>query len=195
MTSTGSGPGPIRPLVVVVMGVSGTGKSTVAAGLVRDLGWPFAEGDDFHSAANIAKMHAGHPLTDADRRPWLQAISAWIGARGAAGTGGIVTCSALKRSYREILRAGHPDVRFLCLTGSHQLLESRIENRVGHFMPASLLDSQLDTLEPLQPDEPGVTIDVSGSPDEVERIALAQIRTMSADGLPEKVPDPEGDRG
>ena len=113
-------PAPIAPIVVVVMGVSGTGKSTVAAALVRDLGWPFAEGDDFHSAANIAKMHAGHPLTDADRRPWLEAIAAWIGEREAAGTGGIVTCSALKRSYRDLLRRGHPDVRFLCLTGSRE---------------------------------------------------------------------------
>ncbi len=141
----------------------------MAAALVRDLGWPFAEGDDFHSAANVAKMHAGHPLTDADRAPWLAAISAWIGEREAAGTGGIVTCSALKRSYRDELRAGHGDVRFICLTAPRALLESRLTSRVGHFMPASLLDSQLATLEPLQPDEPGVTIDVSGSEEQVEQ--------------------------
>src|SRR5580698_10478573 len=137
------------------MGVSGTGKSTIARLLAEDLGWASAEGDDFHSAANVAKMHAGHPLTDEDRLPWLKAIADWIGVREAAGDGGVVTCSALKRSYRDLLRAGHPDVRFICLIGSHDLLEQRLEHRAGHFMPASLLDSQLDTLEPLQPDEPG----------------------------------------
>jgi gluconokinase len=168
-------PTPARPLIAVVMGVSGTGKSTIAALLVKALGWPMAEGDDFHSAANVAKMHAGHPLTDADRLPWLQSISDWIGAREAEGSGGVVTCSALKRSYRDLLRAGHPDVRFICLVGSHDLLLSRLQNRTGHFMPASLLDSQLATLEPLQPGEPGVTIDVAAPPDQVEREALAAI--------------------
>ena len=155
------------------MGVSGTGKSTVATLLAQHLGWPMAEGDDFHSAANVAKMHAGHPLTDADRLPWLHSIADWIGAREAAGSGGVVTCSSLKRSYRDLLRDGHPDVRFVCLVGSRELLESRLDHRVGHFMPASLLDSQLATLEPLQPDEPGATIDVSASPPQIEREALA----------------------
>jgi gluconokinase len=169
-------PSTVRPLIAVVMGVSGTGKSTVGSLLAHELGWPMAEGDDFHSAANVAKMHAGHPLTDADRLPWLQAIAAWIGVREADGGGAVVTCSALKRSYRDLLRAGHPDVRFICLIASRELLESRLDHRVGHFMPASLLDSQLDTLEPLQPDEPGATIDVSAPPDQIEREALAILR-------------------
>jgi gluconokinase len=170
-----SEPGGPVPVIAVIMGVSGTGKSTVAAELVRDLGWPFAEGDDFHPAANIAKMSAGQPLTDADRLPWLEVISGWIGEREAAGTGGIVTCSALKRSYRDLLRAGHRDVRFICLVGSHDLLHSRLVDRVGHFMPASLLDSQLATFEPLQPDEPGVTIDVAATPETIEAQALAAL--------------------
>jgi gluconokinase len=164
---------PIRPVVAVVMGVSGTGKSTIARLLAEDLGWPSAEGDDFHSPANIAKMHAGHPLTDEDRLPWLHSIAGWIGVREAAGDGGVITCSALKRSYRDLLRAGHPDVRFICLVGSHDLLEERLEHRAGHFMPASLLDSQLQTLEPLQSDEPGGNIDVSLTPEQIEAAALA----------------------
>jgi gluconokinase len=162
------------------MGVSGTGKTTVARLLTEDLGWPSAEGDDFHSAANIAKMHAGHPLTDADRAPWLQAIAEWIGARETAGEGGVVTCSALKRAYRDVLRAGHPDVRFICLIGSHDLLESRLDHRSGHFMPASLLDSQLETFEPLQPGEPGATIDVSMTPAQIEAAALAALATAAS---------------
>jgi gluconokinase len=163
----------MSPPVLVVMGVTGTGKSTVGESLARVLGYPFAEGDDFHSAANVAKMHAGHPLTDADRAPWLRTVAAWIGDREQAGTGGVVTCSALKRSYRDELRAGHPDVRFICLVGSHDLLLARLQGRVGHFMPPSLLDSQLATLEPLQPDEPGGEVDVSGTPAETEAAALA----------------------
>jgi gluconokinase len=159
------------------MGVSGVGKTTVGQGIAKALGWVFAEGDDFHPAANVAKMHAGQPLTDADRAPWLAAIAAWIGEREAAGTGGIVTCSALKRSYRDELRSGHRDVRFICLTAPRALLESRLTSRVGHFMPASLLDSQLATLEPLQPDEEGVTIDVTGTEEQVEQQALAALQS------------------
>ncbi len=170
---SGSPAPPARPPIAVVMGVSGTGKSTVGTLLAHHLGWPMAESDDFHSAANVAKMRAGEPLTDADRLPWLQAIADWIGAREADGAGAVVTCSALKRSYRDLLRAGHPDVRFICLIGSAQLLEARLDRRVGHFMPPSLLGSQLDTLEPLEPDEPGGRVDVTGPPEQVEREALA----------------------
>jgi gluconokinase len=161
----------MAPAVLVVTGVSGTGKTTVATALARELGYPFAEGDDFHCAANVAKLRAGHPLTDADRAPWLQAIAAWIGERERAGTGGVITCSALKRSYRDGLRSGHPDVRFICLVGPRDVLLARLQARRGHFMPASLLDSQLATFEPLESDEPGGTVDVSGTLAETEAAA------------------------
>jgi gluconokinase len=179
--------------VLVVMGVSGTGKSTVGQALARDLGYPFAEGDDFHPAANVAKMHAGHPLTDEDRAPWLHSIASWIGERERAGTGGVVTCSALKRTYRDLLRDGHPDARFICLVGGHDLLLARLQGRQGHFMPASLLDSQLDTLEPLQPDEPGGDVDVSGTPAETEAAALA-LADVGADQVADTVGHNRRDR-
>lgn len=151
---------------VVVMGVSGVGKTTVARPLAERLGVPFAEADDFHSEANIAKMSAGTPLTDEDRRPWLEAIGGWLRERRASGEGGVVTCSALKRSYRDLLRAeaGGP-VFFLHLAGSAELVGERVERRTDHFMPPSLLRSQLATLEPLGDDETGLTLDVSPGPD------------------------------
>ena len=174
-------PPPSVPLIAVVMGVSGTGKSTLGAALARDLGWPYAEGDDFHSAANVAKMHAGHPLTDEDRWPWLRAIAAWAGEREQARSGGVVTCSALRRSYRDLLRAGHPDVRFICLVGSREVLAARLAGRQGHFMPAALLDSQLATLEPLGADEPGGEVDIGGTPAETE---LAARRLLAREPAP-----------
>ncbi|MBV9593453.1 MAG: gluconokinase [Actinobacteria bacterium] len=170
----------MAPVVGVIMGASGTGKSTVAGLLAHRLGWPSAEGDDFHSAANVAKMHAGHPLTDADRWPWLRTVAAWIGEREAAGTGGIVTCSALKRSYRDLLRDGHPDVRFVCLVGDRDLIRQRMEHRTDHFMPPSLLDSQLATLEPLQPDEPGGVVDVGGPASQTLDQAVAILAAPTA---------------
>ena len=163
----------------MVTGVSGTGKSPVAQALATDFGWAFAEGDDFHSPANIEKMRSGHPLTDEDRWPWLSSIAAWIGEQEKASTGAVVTCSALKRSYRDLLRAGHPDVRFVCLVGSRELLEGRLTRRTDHFMPASLLDSQLATFEPLQPDEPGGNVDVGGSPAQTEQAARALLLSSS----------------
>jgi gluconokinase len=152
---------------VVVMGVSGSGKSTVAAGLVDRLGWDFAEGDQFHPPANVEKMRSGRPLDDDDRWPWLRALAAWIGEHEQAGRSVVVTCSALKRSYRDLLRDGHPSVWFAHVTADAELLRDRMRQRTGHYMPASLLDSQLGTLEPLQADEPGASISGAGRPDEV----------------------------
>ncbi|MFI7018086.1 gluconokinase [Streptomyces sp. NPDC050164] len=160
------------PHVVVVMGVAGTGKTTIGPLLAARLGVPYAEGDDFHPQANIDRMSAGTPLTDEDRGPWLDAIGAW--AHGRAGLGGVVSCSALKRSYRDRLRAAAPGVVFVHLTGDRALIEDRMSHRQGHFMPTALLDSQFATLQPLQADEAGVDVDVSGSPEEItERAALA----------------------
>lgn len=140
------------------MGVSGTGKSAIGAGLAAELGWPFAEGDAFHSAANRAKMAAGTPLSDDDRWPWLGDIAGWIAQHR---TGGVVACSALRRAYRDVLREGGPDVRFLHLVAPAAELDRRLRSRSGHFMPASLLGSQLDTLEPLAPDEAGASLDAA----------------------------------
>jgi gluconokinase len=162
------------PPVVVVMGVSGSGKSTLAAGLARRLGWEFCEGDDLHPAANVAKMSRGEPLTDEDRRPWLEAIGAWIDQRPSAGA--VVTCSALRRSYRDVLREGRPRVVFCHVTADPTLIRHRVEARRGHYMPASLVPSQLRTLEPLGEDEPGVTVSGVGTPDEVVDRALSALR-------------------
>jgi gluconokinase len=148
-------PDPAGTTTIVVMGVSGSGKSTVAAGLVERLGWEFAEGDDFHPPANVEKMRAGHPLDDDDRRPWLRTLAEWIGEHERAGRSVVVTCSALKRSYRDLLREGHPSVWFAHVTADAELLRERVQHRPGHYMPASLLDSQLATLEPLRDDEQG----------------------------------------
>lgn len=163
------------PDVVVVMGVSGSGKTTVAKGIATYLGWEFAEGDTFHSTANVEKMHSGRALTDEDRWPWLEAIGAWISSKVAQGESVVVTCSALRRAYRDLLRKGRPEVRFLHVTATPELIEDRIEHRRGHYMPASLLPSQLSTLEPLEPDEPGVEVVSEGSAAEVLDRALAAL--------------------
>jgi gluconokinase len=149
------------PPILVLMGVSGCGKSTVGGILAGRLGWDLCEGDDLHPRANIEKMAAGHPLTDDDRRPWLLRIRGWIDGHVAAGHPGVVTCSALKRKYRDILRNEH--VVFVHLTGSRELLLARLAARQTHFMPAALLDSQLADLEPPGPDEQAITVDI-GSP-------------------------------
>ncbi|MFF3463412.1 gluconokinase [Streptomyces sp. NPDC001984] len=164
------------PHVVVVMGVAGTGKTTIGPLLAARLGVPYAEGDDFHPQANIAKMTAGIPLDDEDRWPWLDAIGTW--AHGRAGLGGVVSSSALKRSYRDRLRAEAPGVVFVHLTGDRKLIEDRMGHRHGHFMPTSLLDSQFATLQPLEPDEVGVAVDVSGSPEEITERAVKALATL-----------------
>jgi gluconokinase len=164
------------PITIVISGASGTGKSTILALLEERLGWPAAEGDRFHPPANVAKMSAGVPLTDADRLPWLRAIAAWIGEREAAGSNALVTCSALRRAYRDLLRDGHPSIRFAMLVAPERVLETRVGHRVGHFMPASLVDSQLGTLEPLAPDEPGFSIDATPAPQVIADAIEARIR-------------------
>jgi gluconokinase len=146
------------------MGVSGSGKSTVGAALARRLGVPFADADAFHPAANIAKMAAGTPLTDHERYPWLDAVGKWLEEHE---DGGVMSCSALKRTYRDRLRAHCPGIQFLHLTGSPELIARRQAGRQGHFMPAVLMKSQFDTLQPLEPDEHGIALDVGQS---VERI-------------------------
>jgi gluconokinase len=160
---------------IVVMGVSGSGKSTVAAGLADRLGWEFAEGDDFHPAENVVKMRAGTPLDDDDRWPWLRRLAAWIGEHEQAGRSVVVTCSALKRSYRDLLREGHPSVWFAHVTVDAELLRERVAGRTGHYMPSSLLESQLATLQPLEDDEPGADISGAGPPDAVVEELLATL--------------------
>ena len=145
---------------IVVMGVSGSGKSTVGAALARRLRVPFADADAFHPAANIAKMAAGTPLTDDDRYPWLGAVGKWLGDHTG---GGVMSCSALKRAYRDQLRSHCPSIEFLHLMGSPELIAGRQAGRPGHFMPSALVNSQFDTLEPLAPDEPGIALDVAQS--------------------------------
>jgi gluconokinase len=151
------------------MGVAGSGKSTVGQILARRLGWSFAEADDFHSAANVAKMASGTPLTDEDRGPWLESIRGWI---DSTASDSVVTCSALRRSYRDILRSAQANVQFLHLSGTEESINARMAARTSHFMPTSLLASQLATLEPLEADEDGAVIEIAGTPDEIVTSAI-----------------------
>ncbi|WP_146359715.1 gluconokinase [Arthrobacter yangruifuii] len=152
---------------LVIMGVAGSGKTTIANLLSKRLGWIAAEADEFHPAVNIAKMSAGVPLNDDDRWPWLFAIRDWMGAQAKNGRCTIVTCSALKRTYRNVLAQAPGEVAFVHLDGSGELLAQRMKTRTGHFMPPSLLPSQLSTLEPLSPEEAGLRIEISNSPGEI----------------------------
>ena len=161
---------------IVVMGVSGCGKTTVARALARALGLDFIEGDELHSARNVALMAAGTPLTDADRHDWLLAIAACLRVAGDAGRGVVVSCSGLKRSYRDVLRSGAPGLRLVHLHGECALLEQRMRARAGHYMPASLLQSQLDTLEPPQADEAALTLDISADAEALVAAALQGLR-------------------
>lgn len=163
-----------RPPLVVVMGVSGSGKSTVGAALAQRLRVPFADADDLHPAQNLAKMAAGIPLDDADRGPWLRLVAGWL--HDHAATGGVASCSALKRAYRDILTSGAPHTVFVHLHGDRDLLTQRVSGRPGHFMPAALIGSQLDTLEPLQPDESGTVLDLRDPPQELVSQAVSWLR-------------------
>ncbi|OEV03616.1 gluconokinase [Streptomyces oceani] len=182
------------PQVVVVMGVSGTGKTTVGRLLADELAVAYAEADSFHPPANIAKMSAGTPLDDADREPWLDAIAAWARERvehagaatsspyGVRGVRGVVSCSALKRAYRDRLRGAGPGVFFLHLDGPPELITERLGGRQGHFMPRTLLDSQYADLQPLQADEAGVVLSVAEDPESIVRKAVTALeRAAGAD--------------
>lgn len=174
-----------RALVVVVMGVSATGKTSVAQLLAEQLGFDFVEGDEHHPAANIAKMTHGIALTDEDRRPWLQTLADLVRRRGETGDSVVLTCSALRRSYRDVLRSGVPDDRvfFVHLHADPDVLTGRMQQRTKHFMPTSLLDSQLATLEPLGDDELGSVIDVEPPLEVVVAAALAAV-TSALDPRP-----------
>jgi gluconokinase len=162
----------MKSRVLLLMGVSGSGKTSVGTFLAGRLQWPYAEADTFHSAANVQKMAAGHPLTDEDRWPWLEAIRAWIDERIAKGESGVVTCSALKRTYRDVLR--RPEVQFVYLMGSHDLIAQRMSARPGHFFKPSMLDSQFAILEEPSPDEGVITVGIDATPPEIaERIIAA----------------------
>jgi gluconokinase len=164
-------------MILMVAGVSGSGKTTVGALLAGRLGWPFADADAFHPAANIAKMVAGIPLTDADRQPWLDAITAWMDERIARGAPAVVTCSALKRAYRDDLLNGRPQARMIFLRVDQEEVARRLAARHGHFFPAGLLSSQFDVLELPQPDEPRVTVVSSGpSPQQTVTAILAVVQ-------------------
>lgn len=162
--------------VLVVMGVSGSGKSTVGGMIAGAMGWDLQEGDDLHPQANIDKMATGHPLNDDDRWPWLDKIAQWITQHADAGQPGIVTCSALKRSYRDILRG--ENVVFVHLAGSRDQIGQRLTARLDHYMPPSLLDSQISTLEPIDPDEQAIIIDVGGSPVEIVEEILRRLEEL-----------------
>lgn len=164
-------------LQVVVMGVSATGKSTVGAGLSEELGWSFVEGDDLHPERNVATMAAGKALGDDERRPWLDRINDRARRAAAEDRSTVITCSALTRAYRDRLRRGVPAMHFVHLHAPESVLAPRMAQRTRHFMPPTLLGSQLATLEELAPDEDGVVVDVSGSPAEVAELALAAVRS------------------
>jgi gluconokinase/shikimate kinase len=156
-----------KPVVLVFMGVAGSGKTTVAAILAGRLGWPFEEGDALHPQANIEKMAAGHPLTDEDRWPWLAKVADWIDEHLDAGESGLITCSALKRSYRDLINRRGSGVEFVYLAGSKETIAARLAARHGHFMPPSLLDSQFADLQEPGPDEPANRIDIGPPPAEI----------------------------
>lgn len=172
-----------EPTILLVAGVSGSGKTTVGTMLAERLGWMYAEADEFHSAANLAKMAAHVPLDDVDREPWLAAIGEWIDAATRAGTPAVVTCSALKRSYRDRLRAGRGNVRIVYLDIDRATAAARLAERKGHFFPPELLASQLSALEPPTEDEDVIRVEVNAPSSELADRVLARLREEGRDGL------------
>ena len=172
----------VPPRVLFVMGVSGSGKTTIAALLAGRLGWEYEDGDDFHPPANVAKMHDGAPLTDEDRWPWLRAIAAWIDATRAGGRGGVVACSALRRAYRDVLLGDRTGVRLVYLRGDPALITRRQAARTSHFMPASLIGSQFASLEEPGPDERPILAAVEQRPSEIVDGIVAQLSGAAATG-------------
>jgi gluconokinase len=169
----------ITPCALVVMGVSGSGKSTIADRLAARLGWRYEDGDKFHPPANVAKMSAGHPLTDEDRWPWLQAIADEIDRTCKANQHAVVACSALKHAYRDILVHGRRDVRIVFLNGAQDLIAGRLAARKGHFMPPGLLTSQFRTLEPPQPDERPITVSIDASVEAIVDDIMRQLNLVA----------------
>ncbi|KIZ46408.1 MULTISPECIES: gluconokinase [Rhodopseudomonas] len=167
-----------KPRALIVMGVSGSGKSTIAAALADRLGWTYEDGDRFHPASNVAKMSAGHPLTDDDRWPWLHAIADEIDRVAAAGGHLVIACSALKRAYRDILVHGRADVRIVYLDGSRDLIAKRMAARKNHFMPPGLLDSQFATLEAPGADEKPVTVAIDDSVDAIVSAIVGRLAPL-----------------
>jgi gluconokinase len=166
-------------MIVIVAGVSGSGKSTVGALLAGQLGWEFEDGDDLHPASNIAKMEIGVPLTDEDRWPWLDAVAAWADRCTAAGRSGVIACSALKRSYRDRLCAGRPDLQMIFLRVDRDILVSRLAERHGHFFRPELLDSQLAAAEIPRPGERAIVVDANEPPADVAREIIRRLRLGS----------------
>ncbi len=164
---------------VIVMGVSGSGKTTIGEALAHKLGFSFEDGDSYHPAPNVAKMHSGIPLTDEDRRPWLHAIAQAIDRKAEADTPFVIACSALKRAYREILVHGREDVRIVYLKGSRDLIAGRLALRTDHFMPAALLDSQFATIEEPLPEERVITVDIDASVDDIVAQIVRQLHVTS----------------
>lgn len=164
-----------KPAVIVVMGVASSGKTSLGERLAERLGWPFRDADSFHPPANVAKMAGGTPLTDEDRKPWLAAIAAWIDELRAAGKNGIVTCSALKKAYRDVIVGKRPDVALVYLKGSRELIGQRMAQRQHHFMPPALLDSQFATLEEPGPDERPLVVPVELSKEAIVEQVVAEL--------------------
>ena len=183
------------PAVVIVMGVSGSGKSTIGALLASHLRWEFEDADWLHPAVNVDKMHSGTPLTDEDRRPWLDAVAAWIDHRRRAGAHGVIACSALKRRYREILIGDRADVRLIYLKGTEELIARRIATRLEHFMPRNLLHSQFEALEEPGPNENPIVVSIETRPHEIVAQILSALNVVDGAQAPEQTPLRSSHRG